>query len=130
MCLGATSISLHQKLYHTLGGSFDLPHAEIHTIVFPHPVVYNSKAVPDAMAKLAKVLPDIGSDVPRGLNKLLEDLAVGHALKDLGMKEEDIEKAVATAMASPYANVREVDPTSLETLIRRAWAGEEARADL
>ncbi|KAJ6273792.1 hypothetical protein PSV08DRAFT_348802 [Bipolaris maydis] len=82
------------------------------------------------MAKLVKVLPDSGSNVPRGLNKLLEDLAVGRALKDLGMKEEDIEKAVATAMASPYANVREVDPTSLETLIRRAWAGEEARADL
>src|SRR3546814_5358418 len=32
MCLGATDMGLHHKLCHTLGGAFDLPHAEMHTV--------------------------------------------------------------------------------------------------
>jgi maleylacetate reductase len=32
-CLGAVGMSLHHKLCHVLGGSFDLPHAETHAIV-------------------------------------------------------------------------------------------------
>jgi len=31
--LGAVGMALHHKLCHTLGGSFNLPHAETHTIV-------------------------------------------------------------------------------------------------
>src|SRR6266702_4224475 len=36
ICLGAVGMALHHKLCHTLGGTFDLPHAETHTIVLPH----------------------------------------------------------------------------------------------
>src|SRR5262245_19141915 len=35
-CLGMVGMALHHKLCHTLGGSFNLPHAEPHTIVLPH----------------------------------------------------------------------------------------------
>ena len=31
ICLGAVGMALHHKLCHTLGGSFNLPHAETHT---------------------------------------------------------------------------------------------------
>ena len=41
-CLGAVGMALHHKLCHTLGGSFDLPHAETHTIVLPHAAAYNA----------------------------------------------------------------------------------------
>ena len=34
--LGSVAIGLHHKLCHTLGGSFDLPHAEMHTVILPH----------------------------------------------------------------------------------------------
>ncbi|MDQ3261474.1 MAG: maleylacetate reductase, partial [Pseudomonadota bacterium] len=40
--LGAVGMALHHKLCHTLGGSFNLPHAETHTIVLPHAVAYNA----------------------------------------------------------------------------------------
>ena len=33
--LGAVGMALHHKLCHTLGGSFNLPHAEVHTVVIP-----------------------------------------------------------------------------------------------
>jgi maleylacetate reductase len=41
MVLGQVGMALHHKLCHTLGGSFDLPHAETHAVVLacPHRVV-------------------------------------------------------------------------------------------
>ena len=37
-CLGATTMSLHHKLCHVLGGTLDLPHAQTHTVVLPYTV--------------------------------------------------------------------------------------------
>ena len=39
-------VGLHHKLCHTLGGSFGLPHAELHTVVLPHALAYNAPAAP------------------------------------------------------------------------------------
>ncbi|MFX7739784.1 iron-containing alcohol dehydrogenase, partial [Acinetobacter baumannii] len=55
-CLGSVGMALHHKLCHTLGGSFDLPHAETHTVVLPHAAAYNAAAAPDALARVAKAL--------------------------------------------------------------------------
>ncbi|RQM08425.1 hypothetical protein DH86_00000441, partial [Scytalidium sp. 3C] len=73
-CLGSVGMSLHHKLCHTLGGSFNMPHAETHTIILPHALAYNAPAVPGAMAKLAEVLPGSEGDAIRGLNVLLKKL--------------------------------------------------------
>ena len=54
VCLGTVGMALHHKLCHTLGGTFDLPHAETHTIVLPHALAYNAPAVPEAAAKIAR----------------------------------------------------------------------------
>ena len=40
--LGATTMGLHHRLCHTLGGGFDLPHAGVHTVQPPYP---NSRAL-------------------------------------------------------------------------------------
>src|SRR5262245_11089470 len=40
--LAGTTMALHHKLCHVLGGSFELPHAETHAIVLPHAVAYNA----------------------------------------------------------------------------------------
>ena len=56
ICLGAVGMALHHKLCHTLGGSFNLPHAETHTVILPHALAYNAPAVPDAMARIATAL--------------------------------------------------------------------------
>ncbi|KAJ4299490.1 hypothetical protein N0V90_004735 [Kalmusia sp. IMI 367209] len=130
-CLGAVGMSLHHKLCHTLGGSFNLPHAETHTIVLPHALAYNAPAVPDTMKKLVTVLPDCnGKDAVYGLNVLLQKLNVEKGLKAYGMKEEDIDRAVDIAVSKPYWNPREIEHSKVRELIRRAWAGEDARVDL
>jgi maleylacetate reductase len=47
--LAATTMSLHHKLCHTLGGTLDLPHAQTHTVVLPHALAYNAAAAPAAL---------------------------------------------------------------------------------
>lgn len=129
-CLGSSAMALHHKLCHTLGGSFNLPHAETHTIVLPHALSYNAPAIPEAMKQLATVLPGSEGDATKGLNILLEKLKVKRGLKDFGMKEEDIDKAAEIAVSNQYPNPRPVEKGPIRELIRRCWAGEPARADL
>ena len=129
-CLGAVGMSLHHKLCHTLGGSFNTPHAETHTIILPHALAYNAPAIPEVMKKLAEALPDSNGDAIKGLNTLLDKLRVKRGLKDFGFKEEGIDKAAEIAVGNPYWNPRTVEKGLIRELLRRAWAGEEARADL
>lgn len=123
-------MSLHHKLCHSLGGSFNLPHAETHTAVLPHAMAYNAQCIPEAMAKLAEVLPESGGDAIHGLNILLDKLKVKRGLKEYGMKEADIDKAADIAVSNPYWNPRKIERKPIRELIRRVWAGEPARADL
>ncbi|KAK5698528.1 hypothetical protein LTR17_023581 [Elasticomyces elasticus] len=130
MCLGSVGMALHHKLCHTLGGSFNLPHAETHTIVLPHAIAYNAPKIPEVMKQLADVLPESDGDTIKGLNILLTKLKVKRGLKDFGMEEEDVDKAAEIAVSNPYWNPRDIEKEPLRETIRRCWAGEEARADL
>ncbi|KAM6529332.1 hypothetical protein FALCPG4_007471 [Fusarium falciforme] len=129
-CLGSVGMSLHHKLCHTLGGSFNLPHAETHTIILPHALAYNAPEVPEAMKALAGAFPDGEGDALRGLNNLLRKLGVPRSLGSIGFKEEDIDKAADLAVSKSYPNPRDINRDGIREVIRRAWAGEEARADL
>jgi alcohol dehydrogenase class IV len=130
-CLGSVGMSLHHKLCHTLGGSFNLPHAQTHTIVLPHALAYNFPGLrEDVQKRLGDAFPESNGDPVRGLNVLLEKLGVERALKAYGMKEEDIDKAADLAVANPYANPRKVVREEIREVIRRAWAGEPAKQDL
>jgi maleylacetate reductase len=121
-CLGAVGMSLHHKLCHVLGGTFNLPHAETHTVVLPHAIAYNEPAEPEVMGSLAEL---IGANSPStGLYELVGRLGAKRSLRDLGMPETGIEKASLEATQNPYWNPRELDRKSIRDLIRRAWAGE------
>lgn len=129
-CLGSTTMSLHHKLCHVVGGSFNLPHAETHTILLPHTVAYNVPAVPDASNDIADALAGANTDCVHGLNKLIDTLGMRKGLKDYGMKEMDIDKAAELAMQKPYANPQPIVKDKIRELLRRAWIGTEARPDL
>jgi alcohol dehydrogenase class IV len=46
--LGTVGMALHHKLCHVLGGTWNLPHAETHTLVLPHTLAYNRSFAPEA----------------------------------------------------------------------------------
>jgi maleylacetate reductase len=121
-CLGTVGMALHHKLCHTLGGAFDLPHAETHTIVLPHAMAYNAPAVPEAAARVARALG--AADAADGLYELARALGAKLALKDIGMPREGIAKAADLAVKNPYWNPRPLERHAIYDLIARAWAGE------
>jgi maleylacetate reductase len=121
--LAATTMSLHHKLCHTLGGTLDLPHAQTHTVVLPHALAYNQPASPDAVAALSRALA--GADDPAlALWELAGRLGAPRSLAELGMQQEDIPRIAELAVANPYANPRPVTRDGVESLLRAAWAGE------
>jgi alcohol dehydrogenase class IV len=120
-CLGAVGMALHHKLCHTLGGSFDLPHAETHAIVLPHSLAYNAPAVPDVIARLQPIL---GEEPAVGLYDLLAQIGAPRALRELGMPESAIDDAADRAMVSPYWNPRSLTREGIRSLIARALAVE------
>lgn len=119
--LGAVGMALHHKLCHTLGGSFNLPHAETHTIVLPHAVAYNRAAAARAMAAVQRAL---GADDPAvGLYDLAESLGAPMALEELGMRAADLDRAADLAVAAPYPNPRPVERGAIRKLLEDAFYG-------
>ncbi|MGW3451509.1 maleylacetate reductase [Streptomyces sp. NPDC001076] len=122
-CLGATTMSLHHKLCHALGGTLDLPHAQTHTVVLPHALAYNQDAAPKAVAALGRAL-GASADPASHLWDLAGRLGAPQSLRELGMAESDIDRIVQVALAHPYANPREVTADGLGRLLRAAWSGQ------
>ena len=119
--LGGTSMALHHKLCHVLGGSFDLPHAETHAVVLPHATAYNASATPGAMTHVAQALAV--SDAAGGLFDLAQSTGAPTALRDIGMPGDGLERAADLAIADPYWNPRPLDRTEIRALLDDAWHG-------
>jgi maleylacetate reductase len=105
--LGNVGMALHHKLCHTLGGSFNLPHAEVHTVVLPHALSFNASAAPAAMRRIERAL-GFGDErsAAQGLFDLARDSGAPVALRDIGMTEADLDRAADLAVSNPYWNPR------------------------
>ncbi|MEV1243905.1 iron-containing alcohol dehydrogenase [Nonomuraea sp. NPDC050022] len=123
-CLGATTMSLHHKLCHSLGETLNLPHAPTHSVVLP----YNQPGAPQAVAALRRALGGT-PDPARHLWELAGELGAPRSLRQLGMAETDIPRIVDEVLANPYANPVEVTAEALTELLRTAWAGEPPQAE-
>jgi len=121
--LGNVGMALHHKLCHMLGGSFNLPHAQTHAIVLPHALAYNAAAAPLAMAGMARALGCAPADVPRAVYELAGELAVPRALRDIGLRAQDLDRAADLALANPYWNPRPVEREALRGLLQAAYEG-------
>jgi alcohol dehydrogenase class IV len=121
VCLGSVGMALHHKLCHTLGGMFDLPHAETHTAVLPHVVAYNREATPGAMHAIARALHV--DEAASGVHDLASSLGATMALRDLGMPESGIAAATELTLASPYWNPRSLERTGIQALLTQAYQG-------
>jgi maleylacetate reductase len=119
--LGATTMSLHHKLCHVLGGTFGLPHAEVHTVVLPHALAFTLPAAPAAAAALARALGR--DDVPGALWDLAAALGAPTSLAALGMDPAGLPEVVRQVMAAPYASPRPVTAADAAALLDHAQKG-------
>jgi alcohol dehydrogenase class IV len=123
--LGAVSMGLHHKLCHTLGGRFNLPHAEVHTVVLPHALAYNAAHAREAMRRIARAL---GRDsAAGGLFDLAQQLGAPVSLQHIGMPAEGLDLAADLAAQAPYPNPRPLERVALRRLLQHAHEGERPR---
>lgn len=119
--LGLVGMALHHKLCHTLGGSFNLPHAETHAIILPHAIAYNAQGVPELLAPVSQLL---GGGAPgQALWQFAGAMGAPTALKQLGLTEADLDRATEIALKNPYWNPHPVTGDGLRGLLQNAWAG-------
>lgn len=119
--LGATTMSLHHKICHSLGGTFNLPHADTHTVVLPYALAFNADSAPDAIRALQRAT---SSENPaKFLREQSLKLGAPSSLAELGLKASDISTVVDLVTGKPYANPREVTPEGLRELLNAALTG-------
>jgi maleylacetate reductase len=124
--LGTATLGLHHKLCHTLGGSFNLPHAEVHTVILPRAAAYNAAAAPAALARAARALG--ADDAPSAIFDLAVTLGAPTALRDIGMRAEDLDAAADLATRSPYPNPAPVTRAGVRRLLEDAFYGQRPTA--
>ncbi|WP_294640240.1 maleylacetate reductase [uncultured Aureimonas sp.] len=126
VCLGSVGMALHHKICHTLGGTYNLPHAETHTAVLPHAIAYNAGAAPEAMQALRRALRT--DDPAAATFDLAERLGAKMALQSFGLPERAIDDVPDLVLANPYWNPAPLERDTLRTLVADAFAGRRPSA--
>src|SRR5271170_1522954 len=104
---------------------FDLDHAQTHAIATPYAVGFNASAVPEAMERIKRALGS--GDAARGLYDLNVRIGLPTGFKDLGMREEDIGKAVEVVAAAKITHPKPVASADVLNIVTQAYAGAPPR---
>ena len=104
--LAIVRLNIHYKICHVLGGTFGLPHAEVHAVMLPHTVAYNLSV--EEAQELFGLAVAIGAPV---------------ALRDIGMPEDGLDRAAMLATENVSYNPRPVDYGSIRKLLENAYEG-------
>ena len=119
--LGAGVTSLHHRLCHTLGGTYDTAHAETHTVLLPYSVAHAAPAVPGLVARIADAL---GADsAAGGIHDLSSSLGLPTRLAELGVDDSEIDRIADIALETDVVNPQPVTRAGVIELLRAAATG-------
>jgi len=122
--LGAVGMGLHHKLCHTLGGTFNLPHAQTHAVVLPHAIAYNAPFAAEALARAARALGVAdAAAVPAAIYDLALAIGAPVSLAALGMPASGLDEAADVAARNPYPNPRPLERSAIRALLQDAYDG-------
>ncbi|HVK29266.1 MAG TPA: maleylacetate reductase [Nocardioides sp.] len=117
-CLATAQMGLHHQLAHTLGGTFDLPHAELHTMLLAHVLRHN---LPHAEAAAARLRALAGGDPVAAVAALAASYDGPRRLRDLGVPADGLAAVAERVAAAPYPNPGPTDAAAVEAVLRAAW---------
>lgn len=124
--LGTCGMGVHHKVCHTLGGTYDLPHAPAHSAVLAYATQFNQDHAPEAMAAMVGAFAAAGRpahDAPSAVWQLASDLGAPVSLRSLGFDEARIPEAAAIVVDGRPVNPRPVDVHGVRALLAAAHAG-------
>ncbi len=119
----ASGTTLQHKACHVLAGDFKLTHARTHTIMLPHVVNYNRASVAGAEDAIARAFGGAPGDGPGAVFDALVRCGAPTALRDIGMKEEDLDRAAELTVTNPYYNPRPYERDAIRRMLDDAFFG-------
>jgi len=136
--LDAEDLGLQHRLAHVLGGTYKLPHAEVHMLLLPHVIRYYEEiwaaAAKNPTPLTGLELPSSSSSSGLGMASRLFDLQRTLLrsqpplnLKDLGLQESDLEGVIDALIEHDGLPKNPEFPwakPALLTLLQHAWLGE------
>ena len=123
--LELTSMGLHHRICHVLGGRFGLPHAKTHAVMLRYVVGYNFAAADSAMRMIEDSMKV--ENAIDGISDLCGRLPVPRNLGELGFRETDVTAASGEIVAGNYPNPRVVSEDEAGRILRAALAGASPR---
>ena len=125
VCLAGAGTALHHRICHVLGGAFDLPHAEMHTIVLPQVVAFLEPAAQPELRRAAEALElTTTSELAGALFDLAQETGAPTALSEIGLGERQLAQAVELVLeTAPPAQPRPVSSEDLTELLGNAIRG-------
>ncbi|GIF51817.1 maleylacetate reductase [Asanoa ferruginea] len=123
LVLGATTMGLHHKLAHILGGTYRLPHAATHAVLLPYVTAANAAAAPEAMTRAATAMGRRKSDVAAGIWELARGAGAPRSLAELGWPAGAADEVIDAVLAAPPANPHPIGRDWLRRLLLAAHRG-------
>lgn len=122
MAFATAGSGLHHKVCHVLGGAYDLPHAELHTVILPQVMAFNACALSPAAQALG--VADASAAAAHVFD-LADRLEAPTALSALGMREDNLRQATDLVFESlGNSNPRDIGHEDVRVLLRRAFDGQ------
>jgi maleylacetate reductase len=118
---------IHHKICHVLGGAYDLPHAEMHTVILPHALALVSPSEPEAMARMGSAMGD--SDVPAAVFDLAVALGAPTSLREIGLPLDRLDEAAGLIVDAIPGAPKPVDVPAIRALLADAFEGRRPSLD-
>ncbi|MCI3208302.1 MULTISPECIES: iron-containing alcohol dehydrogenase [Pandoraea] len=119
--LSQVGMGLHHRICHVLGGTYNLPHASVHTTLLPYVIGFNRHHVP-ALKQLDERFD--GLSFAPALASFASAHGAPASLQAIGLRRQDIPDVARRVLAAPVANPRPVAVTDVEALLLRAYRGD------
>jgi alcohol dehydrogenase class IV len=122
----AAGSGIHHKICHVLGGAYDLPHAEMHTVILPHALAYVAPFVPGAMGRMAAAFHE--PDVPGAVYDLARSIGAPLDLASIGMPGDRLDEAAGLIVEATRTYRRPMTHEEVRRLLNDAFEGRRPTA--
>lgn len=119
------SIGLSHNIAQRVRQNFSTEHAQTHAAVLPYAAGFSLAAAPAAGTRLARALG--ATDPARVLYDINVACGLPTGLKELGLHEADIPRAVEIVAKRKFPTPRPCSPAEIEAVLRQAFAGAPPR---
>jgi alcohol dehydrogenase class IV len=123
----AAGSGIHHKICHVLGGAYDLPHAEMHTVILPHALALVAPSEPGAMARIGTAIGD--PDVPAAVYGLAVSLGSPTSLRAIGMPPDRLDEAAGLIVDAIPGTPKPFDIPAIRALLADAFEGRRPSLD-